>query len=105
MPTLEEFTAAARAEIEAKKTSNGWDGIYKLVDNVRSEFDDADYEIAITDKANKDFADQENGYKQDRHEAYGSIADQLDMMYWDQVNNTTTWKDWISSIKSSIPKE
>jgi hypothetical protein len=104
MPTLEEFTAAARAEIEAKKTSNGGDGIYKLVNKVRSEFDDVDYEIAITDKANKDFADQEYGYKQDRHEAYGSIADQLDMMYWDNVNGTTTWKDHIAKVKSDYPK-
>ena len=46
-------------------------------------------------------------YQRDREVEYNkkSAGEQFDMMYWDQVNNTTTWKDWISSIKSSIPKE
>jgi len=41
---------------------------------------------------------------QDRKVAYGSIADQLDMMYWDGVNGTTTWKDHIAQVKSDNPK-
>ena len=36
--------------------------------------------------------------------AYGSIADQLDMQYWDNVNGTTTWKDHIAKVKSDNPK-
>ena len=46
-------------------------------------------------------------YQRDREVEYNkkSAGEQFDMMYWDQVNNTTTWKDWISSIKTSIPKE
>ena len=43
-----------------------------------------------------------------RKVAYGSIEEQLDMMYWDQVNGTTTWKDHIASItratRFSVPK-
>ena len=41
---------------------------------------------------------------QDRQIAYGSIADQLDMQYWDSVNGTTTWKDHIAQVKSDNPK-
>ena len=41
---------------------------------------------------------------EDRKLAYGSIADQLDMMYWDNVNGTTTWKDHIAQVKSDNPK-
>ena len=41
---------------------------------------------------------------EDRKIAYGSIADQLDMMYWDNVNGTTTWKDHIAQVKSDNPK-
>ena len=39
-----------------------------------------------------------------RQDAYGSIADQLDMQYWDNVNSTTTWKDHIAKVKSDNPK-
>ena len=36
--------------------------------------------------------------------AYGPIADQLDMMYKDEVNGTTTWKDHVAKVKSDNPK-
>ena len=41
---------------------------------------------------------------QNRQIAYGSIADQLDMQYWDSVNGTTTWKDHIAQVKADNPK-
>ena len=41
---------------------------------------------------------------QDRILAYGSIGDQLDMQYKDQINSTTTWKDHIAKVKSDNPK-
>ena len=43
-------------------------------------------------------------YERNRSSAYPSIQDQLDMLYHDQVNGTTTWKDTIAGIKSSNPK-
>lgn len=43
-------------------------------------------------------------YQRDRADAYPSIQDQLDMQYWDSVNNTTNWKDAIATVKSDIPK-
>jgi len=45
-----------------------------------------------------------NEYKFNRQQAYASIADQLDMQYWDSVNGTTTWKDHINQVKSAHPK-
>jgi hypothetical protein len=41
---------------------------------------------------------------ENRKLAYGSIADQLDMQYWDGVNGTTTWADHIAQVKSDNPK-
>ena len=43
-------------------------------------------------------------YARNRAQAYASTGDQLDMQYWDSVNNTTTWKDHIASVKDQFPK-
>ena len=39
-----------------------------------------------------------------RSQEYPSREDQLDMMYWDKVNGTTTWEDTIQVIKDKYPK-
>ena len=39
-----------------------------------------------------------------RADAYPSISEQLDMQYHDSINGTTTWKDAITNVKTSIPK-
>jgi hypothetical protein len=98
MATLEELTTEATAEIEAAKP------LFKQINSERLEFTDDDYDQAITDLANSKWNDQQFGYIQARQEAYRSIADQLDMMYWDNVNGTTTWKDHIAQVKSDNPK-
>jgi hypothetical protein len=43
-------------------------------------------------------------YQKDRLSAYPSIADQLDMLYWDKVNGTDNWLKSIESVKSKYPK-
>ena len=43
-------------------------------------------------------------YQKDRAAAYPSIADQLDMQYWDKKNGTTTWVDAITKVKTDYPK-
>ena len=42
-------------------------------------------------------------YQRDR--VYPSIQEQLDMQYWDKVNNTTNWEDAIAKVKADNPKE
>ena len=98
MATKEELQAQADAEIESAKP------MYKQVNNERMELSDADYDQAKIDLGNSKWEQQQYGYIQARQEAYGSIADQLDMQYWDQVNGTTTWKDYIAKVKSDNPK-
>ena len=98
MATQEELQALADQEIEDAKP------MYKQVNNERMEFSDADYAQAKIDLGNSKWQEQQFGYIQARQEAYGSIADQLDMQYWDQVNGTTTWKDYIAKVKSDNPK-
>ena len=39
-----------------------------------------------------------------RSQEYPSREAQLDMMYWDKVNGTTTWEDTIQAIKDKYPK-
>jgi len=98
MATLEELTVIATQEVEDAKP------MYKQVNNERLEFSQADYDQAIIDKANSMWNDQQFGYIQARQEAYGSIADQLDMQYWDSVNGTTNWADHIAQVKADNPK-
>lgn len=44
-------------------------------------------------------------YAEKRAKEYPSIADQLDMLYWDKVNGTNKWKETIEAIKAKYPKE
>jgi hypothetical protein len=98
MATKEELQALADQEIEDAKP------LYKQVNNERMEFSDADYAQAKVDLGNSKWEAQQFGYIQARQEAYGSIADQLDMQYWDSVNDTTIWKDHIAKVKADNPK-
>ena len=40
-------------------------------------------------------------YAMRRKVAYGDIGEQLDMMYHDQIESTTTWKDHIAAVKAA----
>jgi len=62
---------------------------------------DAEEAKAAQDKA--DYLANEK-YKDDRREAYGNIGDQLDMQYWDNVNDTTVWADHVAAVKLANPK-
>ena len=46
-------------------------------------------------------------YQRDREVEYNkkSIGEQLDMIYWDKVNSTNLWSDWIAQVKADNPKE
>ena len=98
MATLEEFTVEATTEVENSKP------LYKGTSSGLIEFTDEEYSQLISDKAAAKLDAQENSYKEARQQAYGSIAEQLDMMYWDGVNGTTVWADHIAKVKSDNPK-
>jgi FKBP-type peptidyl-prolyl cis-trans isomerase (trigger factor) len=102
MATLEELQEQVRAEVEEAKP------LTKVIvsgnQQTEVELTDDEYEAKIISQANNLFDIQENGYKTARQEAYGDLASQLDMQYWDSVNNTTTWKDHIAQVKADNPK-
>ena len=60
---------------------------------------------AIEEKEKKEKEEAEkNKWMQDRIFNYGSIGDQLDMLYWDKVNGTDKWVEHIKAIKKKFPK-
>lgn len=96
--TEQEALAQATQEIEDAKPMK------KQVNNEVSEYTEADYDQAIEDRKNYILDEYNNGYKRARQEAYPPIAEQLDMQYWDGVNDTTTWADAIAKVKADHPK-
>ena len=66
-------------------------------------FDADENEIAIDIDAINNWYDHDQ-YQYDRASAYPSIQEQLDMLYWDSVNGTTTWADAIAQVKADYPK-
>ena len=45
-----------------------------------------------------------NKYQRDRAVNYPSLADQLDMQYWDKINGTNKWQQAINAVKQKYPK-
>jgi hypothetical protein len=43
-------------------------------------------------------------YQRDRAAEYPSLQEQLDMQYWDKINNTTNWQDAINTVKTKYSK-
>jgi hypothetical protein len=43
-------------------------------------------------------------YRKRRRREYPTLRIQLDMMYWDAINGTSTWVDEITRIKEKYPK-
>jgi hypothetical protein len=43
-------------------------------------------------------------YQRDRVKDYPSLADQLDMQYWDKINGTNKWQQAINAVKQKYPK-
>jgi len=108
MATIEELTTAAQTAIDALKTANGGDGMFAQVNNERREFTEAEYDQAVTDKANSDFDLQENGYITARQQEYPAIAEQLDMLFHDMTadkgDKTGDWYEAIEKVKDDNPK-
>lgn len=43
-------------------------------------------------------------YKDDRKKAYGTWEEQMERLYWDQVNGTSTFKDHQDQVRLDIRK-
>jgi hypothetical protein len=43
-------------------------------------------------------------YQRDRAKEYPSIQEQLDLQYWDKINNTNKWEEAINAVKIKYPK-
>jgi len=97
--TIEEFRVEATTEVEAAKPMYG-----QSSSKGRYELSEADYDVRIEDLAQYKLDQQDNGYKRARQEAYLSLADQLDLQYWDGVNGTTLWAEHIEKVKTDNPK-
>ena len=100
--TLEQFTTECTSELQAKRDSS--DGIFKQVNNERLPINDSDFAQMVIDCANYKLDVQDNGYIKARQISYASVQEQLDLQYWDSVNETTTWADHITTVKTDNPK-
>jgi hypothetical protein len=98
MATLEELRIIAEEEVENSRP------LYKQVNNEVLELTEEEYVQKATDLANYRYELQETGYIAARQDSYLPLSEQLDMMYWDAVNGTTTWQDHIAQVKSDNPK-
>ena len=95
MATIEELRVEATSEVEAEKP------LYKQVNNERMEFESADYDQVIEDRAQGKLYEQDHGYKDDRAAEYPSIVDQLDDIYHNGIDG---WKETIKAVKDKYPK-
>lgn len=59
-------------------------------------------EVVLKDPRTK--KQKAKSYMDKRRIAYPQIQEQLDMLYHDRINGTTTWVDTIRSIKERYPK-
>ena len=81
----------------------------KSIDNASSftGIAESDLEVAdepyTVDQWNVALKDQKS-WAEKRAETYAPIQDQLDMLYWDKVNSTTTFKDHRAAVKAAHQK-
>lgn len=78
--------------------------IYKMVNGEKVEMSPEETAEYLAHCDNRKKQQQDNLWLNNRIAAYPPIKSQLDMMYWDKVNNTTVWLNTIASIKKTYPK-
>ena len=73
---------------------------YKLLNGQRIAFTAEEETARDTEEAAVAIEQAANKYKQDRKNAYDSIQNQLDQLYWDKKNGTNKWVEAIDKVKS-----
>ena len=63
-----------------------------------------DLEVYSGDPDPRSDEEKRNNYADLRRMSYPRIEDQLDMIYWDAVNDTDDWIMAIHKVKTKIPK-
>jgi uncharacterized small protein (DUF1192 family) len=71
------------------------------LDTEQTQPTDAEIQAEIVRLKTEDTAKQ---YQRDRASAYASLAEQLDMQYWDKINGTEIWLNHIKEVKAKYPK-
>jgi len=94
------FTAIRSLVGEAGEFEISGEGIVSYLEGTSSVTD----EQITTEMARIQAEYDSQEYARNRKEEYPEMADQLDMIYWDGVNETTTHKDAIEAIKTKYPK-
>ena len=102
MDKLEWLAIESDLNLMAVEDADG--NIVKIVDGVEVALTSSEQTTLDDGYSAYSTAYDNEGYKRDREIAYPSIKDQLDMMYHDQVDGTTTWKDAIQAVKDANPK-
>jgi len=85
-------------------TVKGYETVDECFNNAIFD-NDADKTITLADvKAKVSEIENRDAHIQPRQNSYPSIQEQLDMMWHDKQNDTTTWEDSIAKVKSDNPK-
>ena len=91
--------------LQSLKPNAQWvirDDVIEWIDTVQTQPTDAEITAEIS-RLQADYDAKQ--YARDRAKAYAPLSEQLDMQYWDAINNTETWLDHIRSVKEANPKE
>ena len=97
--------------LEAFRPITGIDSNGSAIENADASTWTINWANVVAKKAEleKEFTDNEyqrkrSGIDGTTDTVYASIAEQLDMQYWDSINGTTKWKDHITAVKAKYPK-
>ena len=99
MATIAEAILAINSNAEFYVKEDSYDKIHWT--NNTSPISTDDIKAKQTELDN-DYAAKQ--YQRDRASAYKPIEEQLDMIYHDKVDGTSTWKEHIDAVKAAHPK-
>ena len=86
------FDGSAIENADASTWTINWANVVAKKAELEKEFTDNEYQR------------KRSGIDGTTDTVYASIAEQLEMQYWDSINGTTKWKDHIAAVKAKYPK-
>jgi len=89
------------AQREANRRVSSIDGVHCYFTKVEEEARDKEEAVVAAERLDYE---TNHKWKDDRKAAYGDVGDQLDMMYHDLADGSTTWTDHIAKVKADNPK-